>query len=229
MFWSEEQISKLVHTIFPNGFSSGIEVLANVACLAQHIHHYWENALFGLKPILISVDKKELVIQFFWLKQQTHLPSIVDLLTPPLEHHQGRNGPEGLKLFNTATEKHIQSGEHIVITTDDPENKPLHNFDIMHMQWSLNRLAALCVRAKPLEFDVISDNDDAGYLSLARYGVGEANFVSHLLLLLLDVSGTPPPGACKAPPIYQLPILPNKATRQAGRDGAFVVGDNEIA
>ncbi|OCK75759.1 hypothetical protein K432DRAFT_266386, partial [Lepidopterella palustris CBS 459.81] len=160
MFWSEEQISKLVHTIFPNGFSSGIEVLANVACLAQHIHHYWENALFGLKPILISVDKKELVIQFFWLKQQTHLPSIVDLLTPPLEHHQGRNGPEGLKLFNTATEKHIQSGEHIVITTDDPENKPLHNFDIMHMQWSLNRLAALCVRAKPLEFDVISDNDD---------------------------------------------------------------------
>lgn len=41
----------------------------------------------------------------------------------------------------------VSSGNDIIITTPDPEHPPLPDEDLLWMQWTLHRLAALCVTA----------------------------------------------------------------------------------
>jgi hypothetical protein len=42
----------------------------------------------------------------------------------------------------------LQTGDEIIITTDDPEMKPLPNFELLQMQWTLYQFAALCAGAE---------------------------------------------------------------------------------
>lgn len=43
------------------------KVLTNMICLARHVHKYWGESLFTLKPILLSAKTTALALQFFWL------------------------------------------------------------------------------------------------------------------------------------------------------------------
>ena len=54
----------------------------------------------------------------------------------------------------------IQSGDEIRLTTEDPENRPLPHWDILEMQWILNRIVAMSGGAEVNEFDNNDDDDD---------------------------------------------------------------------
>lgn len=47
------------------------------------------------------------------------------------------------KLWNCETDKPIYSGELVTLTTRDPVAMPLPSFELLEMQWMLNRIAAL--------------------------------------------------------------------------------------
>ena len=76
-------------------------------------------------------------------------------------------GPGLARLFNhekpiasTPLSDHIiQSGDEIQLTTEDPENRPLPHWEILEMQWILNRVVAMSGAAEVNEFD---NNDDDG-------------------------------------------------------------------
>lgn len=50
---------------------------------------------------------------------------------------------EDIKICNGKDGHLIKSGEVIELTTSDPEKKPLPNWDLLEMQWVLQRLTAL--------------------------------------------------------------------------------------
>ncbi|KAF9886522.1 hypothetical protein FE257_011429 [Aspergillus nanangensis] len=63
----------------------------------------------------------------------------------------GRN----VKLWDCQNDNPIYSGHVIEMTTQDPESFPLPSFDLLHMQWVMNRVAAISGAAD------ISDEDDS--------------------------------------------------------------------
>lgn len=50
---------------------------------------------------------------------------------------------EGIKVFNVQDNHVIRSGEVIELTTLDPANKPLPDWDLLEMQWVMQCLTAL--------------------------------------------------------------------------------------
>ena len=66
-FWSESKVDSWFKTLFPN--SDYRDACHNLLCLSASAHRYFESAYFALKPISISDDEKELVVQFFWLSK----------------------------------------------------------------------------------------------------------------------------------------------------------------
>jgi hypothetical protein len=53
----------------------------------------------------------------------------------------------------------IQSGDIFTLTTDDPEGRPLPSWELLDMQWILQRITAMSGAAGPPEFDDDDDDD----------------------------------------------------------------------
>jgi hypothetical protein len=101
---------------------------------------YWKKALFVLKPVSLSRDDKSLVLQFFWLKH-SKINGEVDMLKKPVLPSD-YDSPD-IELVNCVTGRKIRSGDMITLTTTDPVNLPLPDYDLLDMQWVLNRVCAL--------------------------------------------------------------------------------------
>lgn len=55
----------------------------------------------------------------------------------------------------------IQSGDEIRITTEDPQNCPLPHWDLLEMQWVLNRVVAMSGAVDvDSEFDDVDDDQE---------------------------------------------------------------------
>ena len=144
--------------IFPKG--RYIEVCYNLMCLSRNAHRYRGKGYYALKPISLSPDKKCLTVKFFWLRKGP-CASFVNLCdTPSLE---GRDqGPCYARLWNHETTDLIQSGTELRFETEDPENLPLPKYELLEMQWFLNRVVAMS-GAADIEDDYDND-DDGGWL-----------------------------------------------------------------
>jgi len=153
-FWSEERVDAWYNAIFPRG----TEACHNLMCLTRSAHKYWRDALFALKPIGLSDDRKRLDMQFFWLAKGNH--SEVGILQRPALPVDLDQGPNITKLYNVLTDKKICSGDEISLETDDPVAHPLPDLRLLEMQWFLTRVAAMSGAAEPQdEFDDDSDDD----------------------------------------------------------------------
>jgi hypothetical protein len=53
----------------------------------------------------------------------------------------------------------IQSGDIFILTTDDPDNKPLPNWELLEMQWFLQRVTAMSGAARTPNIDLNDDDD----------------------------------------------------------------------
>jgi hypothetical protein len=144
LFWSEEKVATWKAKVFPDGISEkGQEEVYNLILLAPHTHAMWERGLFALKPISESDDKKTLIVQFFWqTKQKDAFPKISPTTQPHstkgLEQSTGAHG--GFIWLHDKHGKKIQSGDCFELQTDDPIKKPLPSFELLELQWFLQRV-----------------------------------------------------------------------------------------
>jgi len=147
-FWSDERVNAWNDALFTDDDDDddddkgAAETCSNLICLAPHAHAYWSRALFALRLIKLSDDKKRLDVQFFWLRRYKHTDRVNILWTPFLP--ADLNGaPNNIKLFDCTSERKIRSGDIITLHTDDPEKQPLPSMALLEMQWILHRVSAL--------------------------------------------------------------------------------------
>ncbi|KAM5445973.1 hypothetical protein MaudCBS49596_006918 [Microsporum audouinii] len=155
-FWTEPHIRSWYASVFPRG----TEVVSNLLCLAPQMHRYHERALFALQPINLSEDKKCMTLRFYWLPKRNFSNS-VNLSDPPTIPSNLSGLGQEHKAWHIQTEKKISSGDKIIMETDDPDNFPLPDWNLMDMQWILQRLASLSAAADILHEDY-DDDDSSG-------------------------------------------------------------------
>jgi hypothetical protein len=113
----------------------------------------WGRGAFALKPVLESDDKMTLEVQFFWQEKQKDTQQTMSLLTTPsstegLDENVGAySGPQ--PLYRRIGGKRIQSGDYFKLQTDDPETKPLPSFQLLELQWFLQRVQGMAGAADP--------------------------------------------------------------------------------
>ncbi|KAF3891393.1 hypothetical protein GTR04_5215 [Trichophyton interdigitale] len=67
------------------------------------------------------------------------------------------------RAWNVRTGEEIASGQEIVLTTSDPENLSLPGWDLLELQWTLQRLTALSGAADAFP-DAVEEDDSSGIL-----------------------------------------------------------------
>lgn len=159
-FWSKDQIETWKGKLFkshPDG-----ETTANVISLRKDIHELWNKGYFALKPTSLSNDKKTLVITFYWqvrvndedLNLQTQPPSTRDL--------ENNGDLDTYLTFRVASAFHqIKSGDTFTITTDDLVKRPLPSFELLRLQFFLQRIAGMAGAAEPEDLEEWGDDDGA--------------------------------------------------------------------
>lgn len=175
-FWSKECIEKWVQSI-----EALAGTIANALALTPSFHQYWDRALFALQPLEIDNDKREMKLRFHWLKPASPLADGSSLLLPvdvpedfmvepPILADRLKTGGRdydmdlqetNLTLFNAQTQSIICSGDEIIITTPNPDELPLPDMELLHLQWILHRLAALCAAAGLYDDEFHEDDDFA--------------------------------------------------------------------
>jgi len=146
MFWSKEKVASWEAQVFPPGsHQNGAESTKNFIALSCTTRRLWNQGAFALKPVLISTDKKTLILQFFWQARQPDVSSTMSLLTRPLPTKNLDNG-NGYRLATEYTPGHpklVESGDLIAMTTDDPKTRPLPSFELLELQWFLQRVMGM--------------------------------------------------------------------------------------
>src|ERR1700733_8963907 len=169
-FWTEDRVTEWRNKIFPNSNhpDTDVDVCFNLISLSPSAHWYWSKGRFALKPLEMSEDKKKLSVQFFWQPQYNHRSKdLIDLLDEPLSSKDLRSTKkDGIECHLTyphddVSARYIQSGDIFTFTTDDPEIRPLPNWELLDMQWILQRLTAMSGAAGTADVDLY-DNDDMG-------------------------------------------------------------------
>lgn len=100
------------------------------------------HVFFALKPISISDDKKTMKSRFLWLPYRPPTSKEYPTTRPELNGGLSYTGDK-IKLWNCDTDRKISSGETITLRTDGPERRLLLSWDLLKMQWFLQRLITL--------------------------------------------------------------------------------------
>jgi hypothetical protein len=188
-FWSKEKVAAWEAELFPVDICEfGIERVYNLISLSPEVHRMWSQGAFALKPISESDDKMILEVQFFWQEKQKDIQQTMSLLTTP-SSTKGLNqnvGAFGGAVWLFRNDKRIQSGDYIKLQTDDPETKPLPSFQLLELQWFLQRIQGMAGAADidwPPYSDSGSDYADEEVPDLTLDDeVGESSLVSTELL-----------------------------------------------
>lgn len=168
VFWDDDHVDKWRNKIFPDPQhpDTGFESCFNLICLAKHAHGYWNSGRFALKPLSLSDDEKDLTVQFFWQPQYDHkYNDRVDLLKEPLSSEglkflkKGKGAYFLCRLSEDLSTRYIQSGDIFTLTTDDPGSRPLPSWELLEMQWILQRITAMSGAAETPELDLNDDYD----------------------------------------------------------------------
>jgi hypothetical protein len=157
-FWSESKIAACENILFPEGFrNAGGEIVANLISLSPDAHSKWNKGEFAIKPLEISTDCKTLKVQFFWqsdirVSQGNLLPEeTASLLTRP-QPTRGFDGYRGQDSchYNRQAQALLKTRDIFTITTNDPATHPLPSFELLEMQWFLNRLRGIACNGSVL-------------------------------------------------------------------------------
>src|SRR2546423_3206894 len=173
LFWDEDRVEKWRNTIFPDSENPnvGVEDCFNLISLTPTAHGMWNKGEFALKPLELSRNQKKLTVQFFWQVRGNHkIGDRIDLLTEPTSSEGLDLLPDGCSLHrldDNGSRSYIQSGETLTFTTEDPENPPLPNLELLEMQWVLQRLVGMSGAAGWPSLDMYDDDtidDDDSWL-----------------------------------------------------------------
>lgn len=157
-FWSQEHVAAWKNAVMPHG----TEVVKNLISFAPHVHRWHGRSFFGLEPIYLSNDRKQLKLKFYWLPQQPKRP-LVDILEIPTIPSDLEGLENDFVAWNVKTKERIFSGEEILMETSDPEGHPLPDWHLLEMQWVLQRLSALSGAADVSNLTYDDDDEDELY------------------------------------------------------------------
>ncbi|KAK6837264.1 hypothetical protein RU639_001357 [Aspergillus parasiticus] len=157
-FWSSETIARWKKDIMG---SDGTEVPQNLLCLSTMVHDLWGSARLAFEPVEMSADKTSLTMRFWWLPSRKYSKSVPLVVAPSLPSDL-KASSRNAKLWNCDTDESIYSGQLVTMTTEDPESMPLPSFDLLHMQWVLNRVAAMCGAADIADEEFKDDSEGLG-------------------------------------------------------------------
>jgi hypothetical protein len=167
VFWPKEKIAAWEAELFPKGIhETGREEVYNLITLSRTAYDQWGRGAFALKLVSVSDDKMTLEVQFFWQKKQKDTQTTMSLLTTPfstegLDRNVGAYGhdtDDEVKLFNYRTNQLIKSGDYFKLQTNDPITKPLPSFQLLEMQWFLQRVQGMA-GAADIDWPPYSDED----------------------------------------------------------------------
>ncbi|KAH8806054.1 hypothetical protein F5884DRAFT_836286 [Xylogone sp. PMI_703] len=156
MFWPQDTVKSWKAEIFNEDGGPKGESSINLICLQPSLHRAWDNGRFALFPVSLSKDSKTLTLQFFWQPQHTGgekvPPSTLPPETPDLikDNEVAYSGGRG----------NIKSGDQILMTTDDPKERPLPSLKLLEMQWFLARIVGMAGAADVNQLDLDYDDDD---------------------------------------------------------------------
>jgi hypothetical protein len=162
-FWSKEKVAAWEAELFPRGrFEPGEEKVYNLVTLSVGAHRAWGQGAFALKPISESDDKMTFEVQFFWQEKQKDIQQTMSLLTRPsstegLDHNSGAF-ENASWLFVVRDKREIRSGDYFKLQTDDPETKPLPSFQLLELQWFLQRVQGMA-GAADIDWPSYPDSD----------------------------------------------------------------------
>jgi len=164
--------------LFPNGIrEQGRDIVPNLISLSRDSHNFWNKGLFALQPLSLSDDKKTLKIKFFWQAKHQDIKdreTEISVHTQPpstegLYYNSGREGEcylttikgtQGLATIKEAPL--IKSGDIFTLTTDNPDKRPLPSFELLEMQFFLQRVSGMAGAARPFDFEWWNDYDATG-------------------------------------------------------------------
>jgi hypothetical protein len=159
VFWSDDRIQEWRNALFLdlNNPDKGVETCRNLICLSPDAHAYWTKGYFALQPIKLSDDQKRLDVKFHWMPRgREYLP--VHILDPPPSLEGLESGSDAM-LLHFPTKQIMYSGQTLSLTTDDPKKRPLPHYELLEMQWILQRVTAMSGAADIYDnFD--NDDDD---------------------------------------------------------------------
>ena len=184
-FWPEEKVAAWEAELFPRGIDEmGLDRAYNLITLSAGAHKAWDRGAFALKPISVSNDNTTLKIQFFWQKKQNDIQATaMSLLTTPfstkdLDRNEGAYDHGFYRLVNISTLEPIKSGQFFELQTDDPIQRPLPSFQLLEMQWFLQRVAGMAGAAGDLHWEDWDEDSDEEIPNLGLDEVGDTSFVS---------------------------------------------------
>ncbi|KAK2783721.1 hypothetical protein FQN53_008987 [Emmonsiellopsis sp. PD_33] len=136
VLWSE-RVGQWKHHL-----DNGTESIENMLTFTPTLHRCHAAGLFGLQPIEASGDGKSLKLKFYWLAQrETPGNNVVDITDIPTLADDVELA--STKISSSEDGHIINSGEVIELTTSNPETLPLPSWDLLELQWILQRLTAL--------------------------------------------------------------------------------------
>ena len=161
-FWTEDHVEKWRKAIFsnPSDPNDAVDSCENLITLNSYAHTIWNCGCFAFKPVRASDDGRELDLLFFW-QPQHQLPPTVDLsLTPRSSKNLDCCRPDQFlhRRVNEGFDQ-LRSGDRIKLRTDDPKNHPLPSWDLLDMQWHLQRVVGMSGAADWPYENLDSDSD----------------------------------------------------------------------
>ncbi|KAE8158947.1 hypothetical protein BDV40DRAFT_274645 [Aspergillus tamarii] len=153
IFWPPETIARWKKDIMG---PDGTEVPQNLLCLSTIVHDLWGSARLAFEPVEMSEAKTSLTMRFWWLPRRAYSMEVALCVAPDLPSDL-KASPCNAKLWNCDTDQPIYSDQLVTMTTQDPEAMPLPSFDLLQMQWFLERVAAMSGAAD------VTDEERKGY------------------------------------------------------------------
>ncbi|OJJ72154.1 hypothetical protein ASPBRDRAFT_55379 [Aspergillus brasiliensis CBS 101740] len=156
-FWTPQQLEAWKEQVLG---PDGVETCSNLMCMTNLAHELWEKAVFALKPLSLSEDKRHLEVQFYWLPMNKYrrTMSVTAVPEPFPRNLSSTNDTYKTVLWNMDTDTRVCSGDILTFKTDDPVGHPLPSMELLNMQWILHRVLALSGAANATEKELFPDH-----------------------------------------------------------------------
>ncbi|QSS50626.1 hypothetical protein I7I53_11384 [Histoplasma capsulatum var. duboisii H88] len=167
-FFEPDRLNRWRAEIFkdPSNPTQTADGCQNMICLDPTAHEMWSRGQFALRPVSMSDDCKELTVQFYWQPKPPHdrFDSVNIQRAPGSSRDLSRVGGNYLAIFNnTDFARAIKSGDTFIFRTANPDTHPLPSFELLDMQWCLQRIVSMSGAADVYdEEDGDGDDDDGG-------------------------------------------------------------------
>ncbi|KAF2179936.1 hypothetical protein K469DRAFT_753631 [Zopfia rhizophila CBS 207.26] len=169
LMYTQEEVQEIKRAAGVMGDPNGglVQRLDNLLCLNNFTHRRLTMGDFAFEPIPRNPgdeNRKQSMI-FHWLPTITHSGTITAGTHP--EHKEGLADSSDVAFLSErlyrADGERIYSGQRIDMTTNDPAHLPLPSYELLRLQWDVQRLLHLSGGAEALELSDDDEDDDDGY------------------------------------------------------------------